>query len=216
MCDDVTYSYCFMQWQTIITYVTASLLDSDHAQGDLKQRQNMRSVTATHELGVWNVLQSKQKTIIFIIQLYYHNSSPRVPLYDFFCLPGPKGFEAFIVKNKHGAQKPNKYCSINFTNISFLNNNKANLRDLIAATGLVISNWIQIVNFSARLTVKFDGWPCKTIGHLFYATSSFVHHFVAIGEFKLQLQSGNAQSGSNSTIFRGVRPWNLTNDLAKQ
>ena len=27
----------------------------------------------------------------------------------------------------------------------------------------------------------------KTIGHLFYATSSFVHHFVAIGEFKLEL-----------------------------
>ena len=26
----------------------------------------------------------------------------------------------------------------------------------------------------------------KTMGHLFYATSSFVHHFVAIGEFKLQ------------------------------
>ena len=94
--------------------------------------------------------------------------------------------------------------------------NKANLRDLIAATGLVISNWIQIVNFSARVTVKFDGWPCNTIGHLFYATSSFVHHFVAIGEFKLQLQSGNAQSGSNSTIFRGVRPWNLMDDLAKQ
>ena len=56
----------------------------------------------------------------------------------------------------------------------------------------------------------------KTIGHLFYATSSFVHDFVAIGEFKLQLQSGNAQSGSNATIFRGVRPWNLTDDLAKQ
>ena len=41
----------------------------------------------------------------------------------------------------------------------------------------------------------------KTIGHLFYATSSFVHHFVAIGEFKLELQSGNAQAGSNSMIF---------------
>ena len=64
--------------------------------------------------------------------------------------------------------------------------NKANLRDLIAATGLVISNWIQIVNFSTRVTVKFDGWPCKTIGHLFYATSSFVHHFVPIGEFKFK------------------------------
>ena len=94
--------------------------------------------------------------------------------------------------------------------------NKANLRDLIAATGLVISNGIKIVNFSARVTVKFDGWPCKTIGHLFYATSSFVHHFVAIGEFKLKLQSGNGQSGSNLMIFRAVRPWNLTDDLAKQ
>ena len=29
------------------------------------------------------------------------------------------------------------------------------------------------------------------MGHLFYATSSFVHHFVAIGEFNLELQSGN-------------------------
>ena len=33
--------------------------------------------------------------------------------------------------------------------------------------------------------------PKKTIGHLFYATSSFVQHFVAIGEFKLELESGN-------------------------
>ena len=48
----------------------------------------------------------------------------------------------------------------------------------------------------------------KTIGHLFYATSSFVHHFEAIGEFKLELQSGNAQYGSNSAIFRAVWPWN--------
>ena len=84
--------------------------------------------------------------------------------------------------------------------------NKANLRDLIAATGLVISNWIQIVNFSALVTVKFDGWPCKTIGHLFYATSSFVHLFVPIGEFKLKLQSGNAQSGQ---IRRFLEPCNL-------
>ena len=59
-----------------------------------------------------------------------------------------------------------------------------------------------------RMTLK--NW------HLFYATSSFVHHFVAIGEFKLELQSGNAQSGSNSAIFRAVWPWNLTDDLEKQ
>ena len=125
--------------------------------------------------------------------------------------------------------------------------NKANLRDLIAATGLVIllkldlnrrffslcdldiwwmtpkNNrapllcyfqlfasfrshwwiqtgvtvrkrliWVKIDAFFNRATLKFDGWPSKTIGHLFYVTSSFVQHFVAIDEFKLELQSGNA------------------------
>ena len=150
-------------------------------------------------------------------------------------------------------------------------NNKANLRDLIAATGLVIllkldlnrrffspcdleiwwmtpkNNrapllcyyklfasflshwwiqtgitvrkrliWVNIDAFLSRVTLKFDGWPSKTIGHLFYATSSFMHHFVAIGKFKLELESGNAQSGSNLTLFRALWPWNLTDDLQKQ
>ena len=51
--------------------------------------------------------------------------------------------------------------------------------------------WVKIDDFISQVTLKFDGWPSKTIGHLFYATSSFVQHFVAIGEFKLELQSGN-------------------------
>ena len=76
--------------------------------------------------------------------------------------------------------------------------------------------WVKFDNFERRVTLKFDGWPWKTIGHLFYATSSFVHHFVPIGEFKLELQSGNARSGSNSTIFSAVWPWTLTDDLEKQ
>ena len=134
--------------------------------------------------------------------------------------------------------------------------NKANLRDLIAATGLVIllkfdpnhrffvpcdleiwwmtlennrapllyyielcasfqiyrwiqigvtvrkrSIWVKIGNFLSHVTLKFDGWPRKTIGHLFYVASSFVHHFTAISEFKLELESGNAQFWSKSTIF---------------
>ena len=78
------------------------------------------------------------------------------------------------------------------------------------------SIWVKIGNFLSRVTLKFDGWPWKTIGHLFYATSSFVQNFVPISEFKLELQSGNAQSGSNSTICRAVRLWNLMYDLAKQ
>ena len=73
--------------------------------------------------------------------------------------------------------------------------------------------WVKIDDFLSRVTLKSDGWPSKTIGHLFYATSRFVYHFLAIGEFKLELQSRNAQSESNSTIFRAMWPWNLTDDL---
>ena len=54
---------------------------------------------------------------------------------------------------------------------------------------------------NSRVTFKFDIWPWITIGHLFYTTSSFVHHFKAMGEFKLELQSINAQFGSKSAIF---------------
>ena len=147
-------------------------------------------------------------------------------------------------------------------------NNKENLRDLIAATGLVIllkldlnrrffspcdleilwmtpkNNrapllcyfklfasfrshwwiqtgvtvqkrliWVKIDAFLSRVTLRFDRWPSKPIEHLFYATSSFVHHFVVIDEFKLELESGNAYFGSKSTIFLAVWPWHLTDDL---
>ena len=51
------------------------------------------------------------------------------------------------------------------------------------------------------MALKFDGWPCKTIGHIFFSTSSFVHHFKSIGEFKLELQSRNTQFGPKSVIF---------------
>ena len=73
-------------------------------------------------------------------------------------------------------------------------------------------NW----RFFSRVTLQFDAWPWKTIGRLFYSTSSFMHHFGAIGVLKLELESGNAQFGSNLTIFRAVWPWNLTDDLEKQ
>ena len=75
---------------------------------------------------------------------------------------------------------------------------------------------VKIGDVLYRVTLKFDGWPRKTIGHLSFAVSSFVQHIIAIGEFKLELQSGNAQFGSNSTTFRAVWPWNLTDDLEKQ
>ena len=102
--------------------------------------------------------------------------------------------------------------------------------------------WVKINDSVSHVTLQFDVWPRKTIGHLVYTTSSFVHHFVAISEFKLELQSGKAQfgskstivhhfvsigdfklelqsgygqSGSNLTIFAAVWPRSLTDDLEK-
>ena len=70
--------------------------------------------------------------------------------------------------------------------------------------------------FLSPVILKFDGWPWKTIGHLFYTKFSFVHHSKSIGEFKLELKSENAQLGSKSAIFCPVWPWNLTDDLENQ
>ena len=62
---------------------------------------------------------------------------------------------------------------------------------------------------------NFDGWSWKTIGHLFHAPSSSVHHFIAICEFRLKLQSRNAQFGSKSFIFQTLWPrlWTSGPDL---
>ena len=63
------------------------------------------------------------------------------------------------------------------------------------------------------MTSKFVGWPRKTIRHIFYSISSFVHHFITINEIKLELWSGNALFGSKSMILCPVWPWNLTVNL---
>ena len=52
---------------------------------------------------------------------------------------------------------------------------------------------VKISKFWAPVTRDFDGWPWKALGHLIYAATSFEHHFVAISQFKLQLQSGNTK-----------------------
>ena len=74
----------------------------------------------------------------------------------------------------------------------------------------------QIRQFLEPCDLEIWRMTLKKIGHLFYATSSFVQHFVAIGEFELELQSGNAQSGANSTFFLAMWPRNFTDDPEKQ
>ena len=75
---------------------------------------------------------------------------------------------------------------------------------------------VKIGNFLSWVTFKFDGWPWKTIGHIFYTKLSFVHHFKSICIFKLEVQSWNAQFRLKLVIFCPAWPWKLTNDLEKQ
>ena len=88
------------------------------------------------------------------------------------------------------------------------------MRDLIAATSLVILFKLDSNHhFSVRMTIKFNGWPHKTIGHLFYAMSSFVHPFKAISEFKLELKARNAQFRSKSAnlfVLCELGIWRMT------
>ena len=86
----------------------------------------------------------------------------------------------------------------------------------VNSTGVTVqkcSIWVKFGNFLSSMTLKFDRWPSKTVWQLFCAGSSYVHHFAAIGQFKLELQSGNnAQFICKSAIFfpcdLGV--WRLT------
>ena len=76
--------------------------------------------------------------------------------------------------------------------------------------------WVKIDDFLSHVTMKFDGWHWKTTRHLFYATSSFVHHFIPIGEFNLSSKAGNAKIRSKSAICCSLWPCNLMDDLGKQ
>ena len=71
-----------------------------------------------------------------------------------------------------------------------------------------------------RFSVLSAVWPWnlvddldKTIGHLFYATSSFVNYFKAIGEFKLEWQSGNSSIPLKISDICPLSPWKFMDDL---
>ena len=71
---------------------------------------------------------------------------------------------------------------------------------------------VKIGDLLSHVTMELDGWPCKSIGHLFYVASRFMHDFIAISELKLKLQSGNARFGSKSMIFVpcNLEIWQMT------
>ena len=60
----------------------------------------------------------------------------------------------------------------------------------------------KISDFLFSVTLKSGGWLWKTIGHLSFATSSFVHHFVVI-----------SPSQNNAKIRKINRLWSRTNQF---
>ena len=71
-------------------------------------------------------------------------------------------------------------------------------------TGVTVgkrSNRVKISNFLSAVTLKFDGWPWNTIGHLFDVASSFVDNFIAIREFKLDYSPETPNLGQNQWFF---------------
>ena len=87
------------------------------------------------------------------------------------------------------------------------NNRTPLLYYIMLCASFQIHQWIQtgvtVRKHSMRVKMRdffcpmwpwnFDGWP--SIGHLFNATASVLHHFIAIDEFKLELHSGSAKFG---------------------
>ena len=87
--------------------------------------------------------------------------------------------------------------------------------DLWFETGVTIRKLaicVKIVDSAACVTLIFERWPWKTVGHFFYTTSSFVNHLVVFSELKPELQSGNKQIGAkfiltSITLAFDFWPW---------
>ena len=73
--------------------------------------------------------------------------------------------------------------------------------------------WVKIGDFFSCVTLKFDEWPWKTIGHLCYATSNFMHYFIAIRAVQNRVTVRKPQIwvkiGDFSVLF-DLDPWPLT------
>ena len=178
-------------------------LQSGNAQFGSKSANFLSCVTLKFDGWPWKSIR----------HLFYTTSSP---VHHF------KAISEFKLELQSGNVQFRSKSAIFFTRMTSkfwqmtLTNNRAPLLYYIKLRASFQSHWwiqtvvtvwkrsirVKIGNFLSRVTLKFDEWPWKTIGHLFYATSSFVHHFITICEFKLELQSGNARFRPKSTIFK--------------
>ena len=90
----------------------------------------------------------------------------------------------------------------------------SNQRNQTEVTVRKRSIWIKIRDFFVPRDLEI-WWMIlkKTVGHIFDATSSYVQHFVAICEFKLELWSGKAQIGTKFVLTSITLNFDLCFDL---
>ena len=74
------------------------------------------------------------------------------------------------------------------------------------------SIWVKLAFFLSHVTLKLDGWPWKTIGHIFYTLSSFVHHFKPWLNSNWSHSPEKPNSGQNRQCFLpcDLEIWRMT------
>ena len=86
----------------------------------------------------------------------------------------------------------------------------------VAICGFKLELQYSNAQFGSQLSMFWPVWPwnltdaLKNKGNLFYAIASFVHHFVATCEFRLELPSRNIRIGSKFVFTSDFDLWPLT------
>ena len=141
--------------------------------------------------AIWNFFLAPRRQPWIQLEVVFQKRSNRSQIIDFF-------FGLCDLEISRMTSKNNRVPYLCHFKLSTQSRNHLRIQ-----TGVIFrkrSFEVTIGNFLYRVTLEFDGWPWKIVGHIFHATSNFVHHFVVICEFKLELRSGNVQIGTKFVL----------------
>ena len=86
-------------------------------------------------------------------------------------------------------------------------------------TGVIVRKcpiWIKINDFFSRVTLKFNGWPWKSVGHYFLCCFKLCASFRSHWWLQTGVIVRKRPIWVKIDIFLAMWPWNLTGDLEKQ
>ena len=172
----ITIWYCIKWWvyktgQLQVTYMMASLFCHSHSY----QTKHPMYIFFVNKANLWDLIAPT--CLVMLLQLY--SNCWFFGLYDLEI--------RWMTFKNNMAPVHVKFCAI-FWSHQWIQVRKHQIL-------------VKISEFCVPCELQIWRWPWKRIWYLLYATSSFMHHFTAIGEIKLQLQSGDAQFWSNSMVL---------------